>query len=125
MDQQELLHEDWRDALRHLVKALGGMDAVGVDLWPGKTRHAAGAWLSDCLNPDRPAKLDLEDLLHLLKLARDRGVHLGVHFLCDELGYQRPAPVEPADAVAETQRQLDELLARAQSITNKLARLRA
>lgn len=124
MDQQELLHEDWRDALRHVVKALGGMEAVGIDLWPGKTRKAAGAWLSDCLNGERAAKLDLEELVHLLRLARDKGLHLGLHFLCDELGYGHPAPVDPQDQEAELARQLDATADRLHALLARMDRIR-
>jgi len=125
MEQQDLIHEDWRDALRHVVKALGGYDAVGIELWPGKTRKAAGAWLSDALNPERHAKLALEELLALLSMAKAKGVHLGLHFLCDELGYSRPAPVEPEDQVAELVRQQARILDEMRALTGRLERVQA
>lgn len=109
MNPQELFHDDFRDALRHAVKALGGYDAVGADLWPAKTRKAAGAWLSDCLNPERPAKLDLEEVSQILRLARERGVHCGMHQLCDETGYAAPAIAPqrtPQQELAEQMRRL-------------------
>lgn len=123
MDQGELIHEDWRDALRHVVKALGGMESVGVEIWPGKTRKAAGAWLSDTLNPERPAKLDLEELQQLLGMARRKGIHLGLYFLCEDLGYSHPAPTEPADQEAEIARQIDASLDRVQSLVKQLERI--
>lgn len=123
MEQQELIHEDWRDALRHVVKALGGMENVGLLLWPGKPRKAAGNWLSDCLNAERPAKLDIEELLHLLSLARGKGVHLGIDYLCDEVGYARPAPTEPVDQEAEIARQIDSSLDRLEALTSRLGRI--
>lgn len=104
--QEELFHEDWRDALRHLVKAIGGVETVGANLFPNKTRKAAGTWLSDCLNPERPAKLDLEDIEALLHLGRERGVHCGIHILCDHVGYTRPqqaAPKSPKTLLLEKQ----------------------
>lgn len=106
MTQSELFHEDWRDALRHVVKALGGYEAVGIELWPTKTRKAAGNWLSDCLNTERPAKLDLEDIEGLLRLGRKEGIHIGMHFLCQSLSYAAPSTVEPADTIAECERQI-------------------
>ena len=123
MEQGELIHEDWRDALRHVVKALGGMEAVGIEIWPGKTRKAAGAWLSDCLNHERPAKLDLEELQQLLQLAREKGIHLGLYFLCDDLGYSHPSPTEPLDQEAEIARQIDGSLDRLQALAAKLERI--
>ena len=99
--QDDLFHEDWRDALVHLVKALGGYEAVGADLWPSKSRKAAGSWLYDCLNIDRPAKLDLEDVEALLRLGRDRGCHVAMHMLADGTNYERPAAVAPKSPRAE------------------------
>lgn len=116
MQTQELFHDDFRDALRHTVKALGGYDAVGADLWPGKTRKAAGAWLSDCLNPERPAKLDLEELSHVLRMARERGIHTGMHQLAEETGYARP---EIAPQLTEAQK----LAARRVKLSHELAQI--
>jgi len=121
--QDELFHEDWRDALVHLVKALGGYDAAGAELWPAKTRKAAGSWLYDCLHVDRPAKLDLEDLEALLRMGRDKGCHVAVHMLADSAGYERPQPAAPksqrtvlleqqaahAEQIARLQREIDRL----------------
>lgn len=124
MEQQDLIHEDWRDALRHAVKAMGGYDVVGAEIWPSKPRRAAGAWLSDCLNPERPAKLDIEEIQQLMRMARNKGLHIVLHFLCDELGYSRPSPVEPADQEADVNRQLDASLEKLNQLTNRLARIR-
>lgn len=89
--QDALFHEDVTDALRHAIKALGGFEVVGHDLWPTKPRAAAGRLLSDCLNPERPAKLDLDDVVALLRMARERGVHCAMWQLADDAGYTRPA----------------------------------
>jgi hypothetical protein len=88
--QTPLFHDDWRDALGHVVKSLGGWDAVGMELFPAKNR--AGSWLYDCLHQDRPAKLDLEEIATLLRMGRERGVHVGMHELCREIGYETPEP---------------------------------
>lgn len=93
--QDELFHEDWRDALLHTVKALGGYDTVGKDLWPSKGRKAAGRWLFDCLNEDRPAKLDLDDIQSLIQMGRERGCYTAMHILCDLTSYERPKPSTP------------------------------
>lgn len=111
--QAPLFHEDFRDALRHAIKALGGVEAVGADLWPSKTRKAAGTWLSDCLNPERPAKLDLEEVVQILDMARAEGIHCALHQLCDEAGYARPdiAPTKTPrqELVAEIEKTLAKL----------------
>jgi hypothetical protein len=105
--QAQLFHEDFRDALRHAIKALGGFEAVAVEIWPAKTRKAAGIWLSDCMNPERPAKFDLEEIGQLVRLARERGIHAPMHTFCDETGYSRPdiAPARtPQQQLAERMR---------------------
>ena len=104
--QDKLFHEDWRDALRHLIKALGGFEAVGADLWPNKTRKAAGSWLSDCLNDERPAKLDLEDLQALLYLGRVRGVHIGMHYLCEATLYRTPDTISSKEQAVDVEERI-------------------
>jgi transposase len=123
MDQEKLFHEDWRDALKHLVKALGGFDAVGIEIWPAKTRKAAGAWLSDCLNPERPAKLDLEEIQKLLQMGRDRDLHVGLYQLVDDLGYARPATRDPQDVEGEIARQMSEAMSTAETLLKRYDRL--
>jgi hypothetical protein len=88
MDSQPLFHESFNDALQSAVRALGKHEAIARDLWP--TKPNAGRYLSDCLNPDREAKLALEDMTALLRMARERGIHWAFYQLCDELGYAHP-----------------------------------
>lgn len=107
--QDPLFHEDFRDALRHIVKAMGGVEAVGSELWPAKTRKAAGTWLSDCLNPERPAKLDLEEVVELLRMGRIAQVHCAMDQLASEAGYAKPdiAPTKtPRQELAEKMQRL-------------------
>lgn len=111
MQTQELFHDDFRDALRHAVKALGGYDAVGADLWPAKSRKAAWAWLSDCLNPERPAKLDLEEVIQILRMARVKGVHCAIYQLCDDTLYGHPPIVSPKTPLEEKAERLQRIAA--------------
>lgn len=107
--QDELFHEDWRDSMKHLVKALGGQQVVGIEVWPSKTREAAGSWLSDCLSRTRDAKLDLEEILLILKMGRERGLHCGNYTLQDSIGYERPSEAalkSPKTLLLEKQAQL-------------------
>lgn len=116
MSPQELFHDDFRDALRHAIKALGGFEAVGAELWPSKLRKQAGAWLSDCLNPERAAKLDLEEIAEIMRMARAAGVHCAMHQLADETGYARPD-------IAPQQSEAQKIAARMQAITREFAHL--
>lgn len=103
--QRELFHESVHDALKATVAELGGLKAVGILLWPEKPVDEAARYLADCLNPDRPHGLHPEKLLLLLRLARGRGAHGGFTWIAREVGYADPQPVEPADELAELQRQ--------------------
>lgn len=121
--QDELFHEDWRDSLRHLVKALGGVETVGADLWPTKTRKAAGTLLSDCLNPDRPHKLDIEDIQALLCMGREKGIHCAFYHLADCTNYERPKPAAPKSQQTILRRKLADLMAQAADVQRDLDRL--
>lgn len=91
MQQERLFLENWREALRHAVLALGGMASVGMRLWPGKTPKQAETKLANCLNPDHDFKLDLEEIETIMRWARQEGVHCAMHQLADDLDYERPA----------------------------------
>jgi hypothetical protein len=90
------------------VKACGGSKQIGPLLWPEKTPDAAQRLILDCLNDDRPAHLMPDQVLFVLKIARDKGVHLGFEFMAERLGYTKPIPTEPRDEMAELQRQFIE-----------------
>lgn len=89
--QEELFLDDFTDALAHTIKALGGFGAVGAELWPAKPLRSAENWLRDCLNPNRSEKLSMDEVVTILRLARDRGIHTAIYKLCDDAGYGRPA----------------------------------
>ena len=104
MNQEPLFFEDWRDAMRHAVAALGGAKVVAAQMRPELKPDHAARWLNDCLNADRREHLHVDHLLHLLTLARQHGVHAGMAYLADECGY-KALPVEPADERSELMRQ--------------------
>lgn len=106
--QLQLVHEDVHELVRSLVAALGGAKVVGPRLFPSKPPEAAARYLLDCINPNRERHdLGPEEFLALLKWAREAGVHFGIAWLCDELGYTRPQPIEPEDQAAEILRRVD------------------
>lgn len=114
------MNESINDALIECVKALGGSKSVGVALWPAKGIDAAQRHLLSCLNPDRPEKLGPDEVVQVLRLARERGCHAGMQYLAAELGYAEPQPVEPKDQADELCRQV---LAMGSQITRALAKL--
>ena len=96
--------DDLNDVLSSCMKACGGAKAVAPLLWPEKTPEAAHRLLLDCLNDDRPAHLSNDHMMYVLRLARDRGCHLGMDYIADRLGYSKPVPIAAVDEAAELQR---------------------
>lgn len=109
--------------LEAVVKALGGSKAVAPMLWPEKGVEEARRLLCDCLNDDRPAKLDFAQVLFILRLARQQGVHTGMQFVCAQLGYAEPQPVEPEDERATLQREFVRGVGELSKLVDKIARL--
>lgn len=95
--QPPLFVETIYDALKAIVAALGGAKTVAARLWPEKGVDDARKRLLDCLNPERDEKLDPEQVILLLRLAREADFHVAKHWLDAETGYAPSAPLDPAD----------------------------
>jgi hypothetical protein len=102
VDQQPLFFEDVYDAFKHIVRVVGPKEA-GVALFPKKAHdpQSAARFLADNLNPDRGEKLDLEQLVQLLRLGKEKGCHAAMDYICHAAGYSRPEPVTAQDEAAE------------------------
>ncbi len=111
------------DALKSVVQRLGGAKAVGSKLFPDKTPDAAARWLLDCLNPDRAEKLTLAQVLLVLRLGHDAGIHEGMQYLAGEAGYDsRPIRLEEQiDAVAQV---IDSSARRFEAAVKQLTKLK-
>lgn len=106
MSQQALFYEDIFEVTRSAVQAAGGAKVVAAKLWPNKPVAEAQRELLDCLNRDRPQKLDLEEFTAILKLAKEAGFHAAKHWIDIEVGYQ---PTQPQDPKVERDRLAEEL----------------
>lgn len=123
--------ESFNDALIDCVKACGGSAKVGPLLWPEKSAKAAQTALLDAMNDDRPAKLSPDQVLFILRIARNKGYHAGIDFINQDLGYRPAVPVEPKDEVADLMSKFNEsvsaqeaLVARIESAANRIGKLR-
>jgi hypothetical protein len=123
MNQPALFTEDLSDALRDVVRALGGMKDVGHRLRPEIAPDDAGSWLKDCLNPKRRERLNPDQVMWLIREGKKAGCHSIIYFLCDDAGYTRPSPLEPKDEAAELQRQFIESTKQQRAIAERLERL--
>lgn len=105
-----MLPESFDEALVDAVKACGGSKVVGVALWPAKGVEVAQRSLLNALNPERNEKLSSEEIVHVARMARDRGCHVVMEYMAHSLGYSMPVPIAPKDEFAELLRKHNELL---------------
>ena len=122
MDQPALFHESLYDALKDCVRAIGKPCEVGKAMRPEKSSDEARIWLNNCLNPDRPEKLDPEQVLWLLREARKVNCHAAIAYINRECGYADPQPIEPEDERAALQREFVET---GKTLRNLLTRMEA
>lgn len=108
MQQIELIHEDIYEAVRGAVDACGGPKQIASLLWPAKPLAEARRLLLHCLDPERPEKLGLEELVMIGRLARERDCHLLAAWLMGEWRYQAPIPQDPEDERSRLQREFRE-----------------
>lgn len=123
--QPPLFVESVYDALKAIVAALGGPKTVAARLWPAKSVDDARKLLLDCLNPDRPEKLDAEQVVMLFRLAREVEFHVAKHWLDAETGYLPSAPADPADEQARQVAAIESAAHELQRALATLDRLRA
>jgi hypothetical protein len=105
--QFELFHEDIYSALKTCVDAMGGPKKVAVELWGNaQTPAKLGEKLSNCLNSHHAQKLAPEEILFILRGGRQVGCHAGINFICRDVGYADPNPLEPEEETIALQRQI-------------------
>lgn len=104
-DQIPLFVEDYNEAIRATVQALGGFKRIGHELKPDLSVDAAGRWLADCCNPDKREKLSPTELAYLRRRARQAGAHVLAAFEMRDAGYGAPQPIEPEDERAALMRE--------------------
>lgn len=109
------------DALTSAVNSLGGFKKVGPVLRPELPIDQAAGWLRDCLNPTRREKLAPEQVLLILRLARQAGVHSAMQFLAFDTGY-KAVPVDPQTQQQELQQKFVDAVAGLAAIQSQLQR---
>jgi hypothetical protein len=104
-DQIPLFVEDYAEAIRATVQALGGFKRVGADMKPDLAADAAGRWLADCCNSEKREKLSPSELAYIRRRARLEGCHILACFEAREAGYADPQPITAEDEAAQLQRE--------------------
>ena len=69
MQTDSPFYEGPEDALRAAIQALGGAKVVGPMIWPDKSVDAAAGRLLDCTNISRSEKLEIGQIMLVLKTA--------------------------------------------------------
>jgi hypothetical protein len=123
MMQLDLIHEDIYEALRVCVGALGGAKKVGSFLRPEMPADKAGNWLNDCLNTARRDKLDIEQILLILKESRKVGCHAAMCFIAEECHYRKPEPIEPRNEIVELQKEFIRSVEQNQKILQRMEQM--
>ena len=123
--QMSLVHESIADALREAINACGGNKKVGPVLYPDLPVDQAAGRIRDCLNPDRRELFSPDQVVLIARLARDVGNHAIMNHLAVELGYLKPAPVEPEDEIARLQREFVEATKSLHSMATRIETITA
>ena len=126
--QTPLFYESIHDAVREVVRVLGGAKAVGHMLWPGKSMQDAQTRLLNCLDHNRPDKLGPEELMVLLRKGREAECHVLMRYLNQECGYDEPRPLDPKeerDKAVEAVQSATEALTRALALLERAQQSRA
>ncbi|WP_157062620.1 hypothetical protein [Pseudoxanthomonas dokdonensis] len=124
-NQIPLFVDDYHDAVRHAVEAMGGFKRIGHDMKPDMTVEAAGRWLADCCNPDKREKLSLSELAYIRKAARQAGVHVLAAYEAQAAGYAEPQPINPEDEAAQLQREFIASVKALEALQARMARTHA
>jgi hypothetical protein len=114
--------EDINDALREAVRQLGGHKKVGPAMRPELPLESAANWLRDCLNHERREKLSPEQVVLILRMARDTGFHGAMSFVAFSAGYEPPAPISVDEQDAQLQHQFIEAVGKLENIQKQLQR---
>lgn len=112
------------EILRACVDRAGGAKTVGCRLKPELSDRPdiAARWLSDRLNEDRREKLNLGQIILILRMARDAGFNDGMAQWNRLCGYGPAAPLSPEGEAADLKRQF---IRRVDDVQKLLGQLRA
>lgn len=121
MDELELF-DTIDEALGAIVLALGGAKKVGAMLWPDLPVERAAGNVRDRLNGDRRELFSPQQVIFLLKKAREADYHAGMRWITGECGYTGTKPAERDEQRADLQRQFIRAVDVVQSLGKKLER---
>lgn len=119
-NQEVLFYDSVYDAIKDVIKRMGGNKAVGQKLWPELAPDKVAGKLSDCLNESRAEKLSPEQFILLLKMGREVNCHAAINFVAREIGYMDPTPINKEDQKERLQREFIESVKHINKLTEDL-----
>lgn len=120
----DLPYEDYFEALRDDVRALGGPKVVGKWFWQEKEPEAARNALNDRLNATRRERLSDEQERLIMRRAREvRGFSAALNFICRDAGFDNPRPRNPAEELSEVMARAEHLARESRAVAAALERL--
>lgn len=114
--------ESVNDALQAAVKALKGYKDVGSKLRPELPSDQAGNWLRDCLTPSKREKLSPEQVVYILRLARQAGYNAAMDYVAMDTGY-KATPLDPQTQEAILQERFVNAVEHLSSIQSQIQRI--
>ena len=88
-----------------------------------ETETPAAQWLRDCLNAEKRDRLSPDQVLYLLRRAREINFHAAKYWFDSELGYQQGPPIAPRDELATLLHRQEQLLAEFRHQADRIERL--
>lgn len=125
METPALFHESLEDALKEVIRTLGGFKLTATAMRPEKSPEAAARWLHDCFNDGKAERLSPDQVMYLLREGRRIGVHAGMNYLLRECGYHDAQPVDPEDERAILQRQFVQSVQQLSILASRIERTEA
>ena len=125
MQQLEMLHDTPEEALIAVLKGVygkGWSKKAAADMWPTDDPLDKCKYLEKALNAERAEKLGLNEILHILRLGRDKNIHSGFAFFADECNYEWLTR-EPEDELAELQREFNQSVARLEKLSDRITKV--
>lgn len=116
--------ENINDALKAVVIALGGNKVVGCKLRPELPIEGAKDFVKHCLDPTRREKFSPDQVLWLLRQARVVNFHSAMDFMSQDVGYNRPVPIDLDKQIEEEEDVLGKELARFNSSVERIEKMR-
>ena len=123
MKDQPLFYDSMEDAINSMVLNCElPFKTVATQMWPAKKMDTAYAQLKAVVNPDKPEKLDLDEIARLCKIT---GRYDALFYLCDETHHARPVLRAPEDERMDIMDNIKQLTQAVQTLSRRAARLDA